>query len=155
MRGTGMPTGATEGDTKTMAEDLGVGEEGGGGGRGGNLGGRRGGPAQGQEDRIEPVDREKVCPMLLRLFCKFNAHHEDAAFSYKDQPLADEVRVHTWRDATFGELTELLAQVRSVHVHAQITVPAVSCIPPTRYCLSRPLSSFPSRFLLLARFPCT
>lgn len=82
----------------------------GGGGRGG-LGGRLGGPVQ--DDRMEPVDREKVCPMLLRIFCKFDNHHDDAAFSYKTQPLADEVRVHTWRDATFGELTELLAQVRA------------------------------------------
>lgn len=66
----------------------------------------------GREDPMDlPLDREKVCPMLLRIFCKFNEFHEDSDFSYEKQPMDDEVRVHTWRDATLGELTELLAQM--------------------------------------------
>ena len=48
--------------------------------------------------------------MLIRIFCKFGEHHREDEFSYTQQPVEDEVLVHTWRDATFNELTELLAQ---------------------------------------------
>jgi hypothetical protein len=48
--------------------------------------------------------------MLLRIFCKFGEYHRDEDFSYTQQPVEDEVLVHTWRDATLSELTELLAQ---------------------------------------------
>lgn len=54
--------------------------------------------------------REKQCPMLIRIFCKFGEHHREEDFSYTQQPVEDEVLVHTWRDATLAELTELLAQ---------------------------------------------
>eukprot|EP00960_Hanusia_phi_P076537 768575-Hanusia_phi.AAC.3 len=79
--------------------------------RPGDRGGFVGGNPRMRDDIVEPVDREKVCPMLLRLFCKVGEHHRDDEFSYKQQPADDEVRVHTWRDATMSELTELLAQV--------------------------------------------
>lgn len=62
------------------------------------------------ESRNLQVDREKQCPMLIRIFCKFGEHHRDEDFSYTQQPVEDEVLVHTWRDATLAELTELLAQ---------------------------------------------
>lgn len=48
--------------------------------------------------------------MLIRIFCKFGEHHREEDFSYTQQPVEDEVLVHTWRDATLAELTELLAQ---------------------------------------------
>ena len=100
-------------------------------GRGAPQGGYRGAPMDGRgppgrngpltmggprPGRIEtpnnpPVDREKQCPMLIRIFCKIGQHHQDGDFSYDEQPIEDEVLLHTWRDATFAELTELLAQV--------------------------------------------
>ncbi len=40
------------------------------------------------------VGREKVCPMLLRIFCKFNEFHADDDFSYTSQPLDAEVCMH-------------------------------------------------------------
>lgn len=49
--------------------------------------------------RIEEVDREKVCPMLLRLFCKQNEHHSDDIFSYTSQPVDSEVS-HTSTETT-------------------------------------------------------
>mmetsp|Transcript_6657 Transcript_6657/g.23478 ORF Transcript_6657/g.23478 Transcript_6657/m.23478 type:complete len:296 (-) Transcript_6657:181-1068(-) len=79
--------------------------------RPGDRGGFVGGNPRMRDEIIEPVDREKTCPMLLRLFCKVGEHHRDDEFSYKQQPTDEEVRVHTWRDATMAELTELLAQV--------------------------------------------
>ena len=84
----------------------------GGAGRGGYMGG---GSMRGPGPDVEflPVDREKVCPMLVRMFVKFEEHFEDRVFTASGQPVDDEVRVHTWRDATIGELTELLAQVRA------------------------------------------
>lgn len=89
------------------------------------------------EERIEPVDREKVCPMLLRIFCKFEDHHTDNSFTYKDQPLSDEVRVHTWRDATFGELAELLAQV-TPFIRTSFAPPLLSLSPLTSLLLLSP-----------------
>ena len=44
-----------------------------------------------RDEIIEPVDREKTCPMLLRLFCKVGEHHRDDEFSYKQQPTDEEV----------------------------------------------------------------
>jgi hypothetical protein len=35
--------------------------------------------------------REKQCPMLIRIFCKFGEHHRDEEFSYTQQPVEDEV----------------------------------------------------------------
>jgi len=36
----------------------------------------------------------QVCPMLVRIFCKFEEHHPDKAFSGSEQPLDDEVRLN-------------------------------------------------------------
>ncbi|ORX88106.1 Sin3 associated polypeptide p18, partial [Anaeromyces robustus] len=57
------------------------------------------------------VDREKVCPFLLRVFCKRGNHHRIEDFTINRQPVEDEVQVYTWKDASLRELASLLAEV--------------------------------------------
>ncbi|CEO95294.1 Histone deacetylase complex subunit SAP18 [Plasmodiophora brassicae] len=55
------------------------------------------------------IDREKVCPLLLRVFVKENAAMNAADFDF---PLGDltpgELQIYTWRDATLLELIEAI-----------------------------------------------
>jgi len=62
---------------------------------------------KGQE---KPVDREKTCPLLLRVFCNNNRHHVISEYSRGSVP-ANELQIYTWMDATLKELTNLVKEV--------------------------------------------
>lgn len=64
------------------------------------------------------VDRQKTCPMLVRLFCKNNSFHRLEEFVDK-QPVDDELVIYTWKDATLKELTALIKQVHEECRHAE------------------------------------
>ena len=55
----------------------------------------RGGNRQGGDDRPKhhnaPVDREKTCPFLLRMFCKDNGRHMLEDFADNKVPVQDEL----------------------------------------------------------------
>jgi len=57
------------------------------------------------------VDREKTCPLLLRVFTKNGTHHNIEDFSIRGKEPKDEVQIYTWRDATLRELTDLVKEV--------------------------------------------
>lgn len=57
------------------------------------------------------LDRQKVCPMYVRLFCRMHGHHSPSDFSARHQPTDDELTVYTWRDATLSELADLIKEV--------------------------------------------
>ncbi|KAL8114263.1 hypothetical protein AgCh_021205 [Apium graveolens] len=59
----------------------------------------------------EPIDREKTCPLLLRVFTKVGAHHSNEDFSVRGKEPKDEVQIYTWKDATLRELTDLVKEV--------------------------------------------
>ncbi|KVH89160.1 Sin3 associated polypeptide p18 [Cynara cardunculus var. scolymus] len=61
--------------------------------------------------RFEPVDREKTCPLLLRVFTKIGGHHSQADFAVRGKEPKDEVQIYTWMDATLRELTDLVKEV--------------------------------------------
>lgn len=61
--------------------------------------------------RFEPVDREKTCPLLLRVFTKVGGHHTDEDFAIRGKEPKDEVQIYTWKDATLRELTDLVKEV--------------------------------------------
>ncbi|KAL6493087.1 hypothetical protein OROGR_032846 [Orobanche gracilis] len=61
--------------------------------------------------RLEPVDREKTCPLLLRVFTKVGSHHTDDDFAVRGKEPKDEVQIYTWMDATLRELTDLVKEV--------------------------------------------
>eukprot|EP00124_Ichthyophonus_hoferi_P003981 Ihof_evm3s390 gene=Ihof_evmTU3s390 len=57
------------------------------------------------------IDRETTCPLLLRMFCKVGAHHTVEEFQNGKTPKDDELTMHTWLDATFKELMNLVREV--------------------------------------------
>ncbi|TXG51018.1 hypothetical protein EZV62_023542 [Acer yangbiense] len=61
--------------------------------------------------RAEPVDREKTCPLLLRVFTKIESHHTPEDFAVRGKEPKDEVQIYTWKDATLRELTDLVKEV--------------------------------------------
>jgi len=58
----------------------------------------------------KPIDREKTCPLLLRVFCNDNRHHSPAEYARGKTP-ANELQIYTWMDATLKELTSLVKEV--------------------------------------------
>lgn len=59
------------------------------------------------------VDREKTCPLLLRVFSKRGVHHRLEDYAKRGhEPVDDEVQIYTWPDATLRELADLIAEVR-------------------------------------------
>lgn len=58
------------------------------------------------------IDREKVCPLLLRVFTKQGSHHKLEEYHVRNQEPKSEVQIYTWADATLRELTDLLKEVQ-------------------------------------------
>ncbi|XVF79942.1 hypothetical protein PTKIN_Ptkin15bG0030700 [Pterospermum kingtungense] len=71
----------------------------------------RGPPPPPPRPRFEPVDREKTCPLLLRVFTKIGGHHSKEDFAVRGKEPKDEVQIYTWKDATMRELTDLVKEV--------------------------------------------
>ncbi|XP_043721551.1 histone deacetylase complex subunit SAP18-like [Telopea speciosissima] len=69
------------------------------------------GPFLPARPRFEPVDREKICPLLLRVFTKNGGHHTKEDFAMRGKEPKDEVQIYTWKDATLRELTDLVKEV--------------------------------------------
>jgi len=63
------------------------------------------------ENNSSTLDREKVCPFLLRVFCKRGSHHRIDDFTINYQPVEDEIQIYTWKDASLREIASLLAEV--------------------------------------------
>ncbi|NP_001161657.1 Sin3A associated protein [Saccoglossus kowalevskii] len=63
-----------------------------------------------QKEPIKPVDREKTCPLLLRVFCSHNNHHRLGEYARGNVP-ANELQIYTWLDATLKELSSLVKEV--------------------------------------------
>ncbi|KAJ3211113.1 Histone deacetylase complex subunit sap18 [Dinochytrium kinnereticum] len=66
--------------------------------------------AGGRRNKKIQIDREKTCPFLVRVFCKIGGYRHVEEYSTGKLPTADEVQIHTWKDATLRELTSLLSQ---------------------------------------------
>jgi len=58
----------------------------------------------------KPIDREKTCPLLLRVFCAQYRHHDPREYRGGVSP-ANELQIYTWMDATLKELTSLVKEV--------------------------------------------
>uniref|UniRef100_A0A0K8TSH3 Histone deacetylase complex subunit SAP18 n=1 Tax=Tabanus bromius TaxID=304241 RepID=A0A0K8TSH3_TABBR len=56
------------------------------------------------------VDREKTCPLLLRVFCSTGRHHSLSEYAHGNVP-TNELQIYTWQDATLRELTSLVRDV--------------------------------------------
>ncbi|CAH8266072.1 unnamed protein product [Arabidopsis lyrata] len=69
------------------------------------------GANQPNRPKPEPVDREKTCPLLLRVFTKSGGHHTNEDYAVRGREPKDEVQIYTWKDATLRELTDLVKEV--------------------------------------------
>nr|XP_031834043.1 histone deacetylase complex subunit SAP18 isoform X2 [Nomia melanderi] len=58
----------------------------------------------------KPIDREKTCPLLLRVFCNTGRHHNIMEYSRGNVP-SNELQIYTWMDATLREITGLVKEV--------------------------------------------
>merc|ERR1719481_1465145 len=56
------------------------------------------------------VDREKTCPLLLRVFCNQARHNNMSEYMRGSTP-QNELQIYTWMDATLKELTGLIKEV--------------------------------------------
>ncbi|VDO38892.1 unnamed protein product [Brugia timori] len=56
------------------------------------------------------VDREKVCPLLLRIFCANGRHNPLSEYGRGSTP-ANELQIYTWLDCTLRELMSLIKEV--------------------------------------------
>ncbi|CAI5740670.1 unnamed protein product [Peronospora destructor] len=56
-----------------------------------------------------PINREKHCPFLLRVFFSKGVHNRTDAFeALEDKPIANELHIYTWPDATLREIADLV-----------------------------------------------
>ncbi|KAJ8882667.1 hypothetical protein PR048_014479 [Dryococelus australis] len=62
------------------------------------------------EEAEKPVDREKTCPLLLRVFCNTGRHNNIIDYSRGNVP-TNELQIYTWMDATLREITSLVKEV--------------------------------------------
>ena len=59
-----------------------------------------------EDDNEIYVDREKVCPFLLRIFYKINSYNSLNLF--KEAPFPSELNIYTWEDADLEELATFI-----------------------------------------------
>jgi len=58
------------------------------------------------------VDRDRTCPFLLRVFYKIDEHHDLRDFAVRGkEPVAEELQIYTWTDATLREIADLIKDV--------------------------------------------
>jgi len=58
------------------------------------------------------VDRQKVCPFLLRVFLSTSRHNNLVDYNRGKVP-TNELQIYTWSDASLKELTSLVREVHS------------------------------------------
>merc|ERR1712018_321886 len=56
------------------------------------------------------IDREKVCPLLLRVFCA-NSRHNNLTDYNRGKVPPNELQIYTWMDASLKELMSLVREV--------------------------------------------
>jgi len=62
------------------------------------------------KDVEKPINRERTCPLLLRVFCSTGRHNSLVEYANGNVP-ANELQIYTWMDATLKELSSLVKEV--------------------------------------------
>ncbi|KAI8646367.1 Sin3 associated polypeptide p18-domain-containing protein [Parasitella parasitica] len=57
-----------------------------------------------------PVDREKDCPFLLRIFHRNGGHNLNNQYTVDSVP-SEELSIYTWKNATLEEIAQLIEQI--------------------------------------------
>ncbi|XP_022921149.1 histone deacetylase complex subunit SAP18 [Onthophagus taurus] len=63
-----------------------------------------------EEKKEDSVDRQKVCPFLLRVFVSPGHHYKTSDYNKGTTP-QNELQIYTWKDATLNELALLVKEV--------------------------------------------
>uniref|UniRef100_A0A915CLU8 18 kDa Sin3-associated polypeptide n=1 Tax=Ditylenchus dipsaci TaxID=166011 RepID=A0A915CLU8_9BILA len=56
------------------------------------------------------IDREKACPLLLRIFCANGRHNQSTDYARGSVP-PNELQIYTWMDCSLRELMSLIKDV--------------------------------------------
>nr|CAG4635826.1 EOG090X0HU3 [Artemia franciscana] len=85
---------------------------------------------EGKVEKVEAVvDREKMCPFLLRVFCSTGSHNSLDDYRGSNVPLHNEYQMYTWNDATLKEITTLIQDVNE-DCRKRGTVFEFAVVPP-------------------------
>ncbi|KAG0149511.1 hypothetical protein CROQUDRAFT_669200 [Cronartium quercuum f. sp. fusiforme G11] len=106
-------------------------------------------------NRPAPVDREKTCPFLLRVFVKPGSYHDiDREFQLPDRvPLPDESQLYAWKDTTLRDIClQLIENSPSVKLTPTIKFSIRQIFLDTRDSLSGPSAYHASGDGPLARY---
>jgi len=68
-------------------------------------------PTQDIQNESKPIDREKKCPLLLRVFLSLNGRHNPVNDYSRNECPTNELQVYTWTDATLKEIAGLVREV--------------------------------------------
>ncbi|TKR67518.1 hypothetical protein L596_023663 [Steinernema carpocapsae] len=60
----------------------------------------------------KPIDREKICPLLLRIFPANGRHNAMSEYNRGTTP-TNELQIYTWMDCSLRELTALIKDVNT------------------------------------------
>ncbi|KAK8747205.1 hypothetical protein OTU49_016678, partial [Cherax quadricarinatus] len=63
-----------------------------------------------KDNNEKAVDREKTCPLLLRVFCSNGRHNNITDYRRGNTP-PNELQIYTWMDATLKEIGGLILEV--------------------------------------------
>ncbi|MPC14080.1 histone deacetylase complex subunit SAP18-like [Portunus trituberculatus] len=63
-----------------------------------------------KDNNEKTVDREKTCPLLLRVFCSNGRHNNIGEYRRGNTP-PNELQIYTWMDATLKEIGSLILEV--------------------------------------------
>ncbi|ORZ16541.1 Sin3 associated polypeptide p18-domain-containing protein [Absidia repens] len=77
-----------------------------------------------QSPPLAKIDREKVCPFLLKIYTQVGRHHSVNEYQNNTHPpIQDELPIYTWKDATLGEIALLVQEVvpEARHADAHLT----------------------------------
>ncbi|OXA65122.1 histone deacetylase complex subunit SAP18 [Folsomia candida] len=93
---------------------------------------------------LDKIDREKTCPLLLRVFCSTGRHNSPMDYTNGNTP-ANELQIYTWLDATLKEIAGLVKEVNP-DARRHGTVFDFSLVYPDKYrgYRSRPVSTIVS-----------
>ena len=77
------------------------------------------------------IDREKICPFLIRCFWSASRPYTVQDYDMKGNLPANEVQIYTWKDANLMEITELLREAIPATCQKNITI-SYSFVYPDR-----------------------
>ncbi|KAH7707189.1 putative Sin3 associated polypeptide p18 [Aphelenchoides avenae] len=77
------------------------------------------------------IDREKICPLLLRIFCANSRHNPLAEYARGSVP-PNELQVYTWMDCNLRELMSLIKDV-NMESRRRGTEFSFAIVSPDRY----------------------